>query len=387
MPWKAARDARMTALVAPKLCQFEDTGMRSKIEKVWSSIREYMNIALDPDIARIENHNSIKLILLIGLIASLMRIGLEKLLYEQPTYESMIGCGLFAFFLAFSFMNWPVLKNSATLTMEIVIFGMLVAIAFADYHPGVKGAAVDFLILLVVLPPMIFEKPWKLLIMILAAGVIAFVFCLQITDEVIRNHDIIRIVIVTFISGVFTSYFSHARIRSVHMRQSTQDVAEHDPLTGLYNRGGGTMLIRGCVQRRESGTFMIIDIDDFKLVNDNYGHQKGDDILKEVAATLQASFKKPDIVMRMGGDEFIIYAPGMVDYKVSCRRLEQLNEAIRSIMVDKKSGSYVTVSIGGAINDGSYPDYETLYKAADQYLYQTKAKGKDGYSLLGTSYR
>ena len=357
------------------------------IKKVWSNIRDYMNIALDPDIARIENHRSLKLILLVGLIAALMRVGLERILYGRPTYESVIGSGLFAFFLAFSFMNWSALRNIVTLTMEIVILGMLILIAFADYRPGVKEAAFLFLILLVVFPPMIFEKPWKLLLMILAAAVCAFVFNLHIEEEAIRSQNIIRILIVTFVSAVFTSYFSHARIRSVHMRQSTQDVAEHDPLTGIYNRGGGTMLIRGCVQRHESGTFLIIDIDDFKLVNDNYGHQKGDDILKEVAAALQTSFKNSDIVMRMGGDEFIIYAIGMVDYQVSCRRLEQLNEVIRSIMIDKKSGSYVTVSIGGAINDGSYPDYETLYKAADQYLYQTKARGKDGYSLLGTSYR
>lgn len=234
---------------------------------------------------------------------------------------------------------------------------------------------------------MIFDKPWKLLAIVLAAGVCAFAFNLRVYDEATRAHNMIRIVSVTFVAGVFTSYFSHARSRSVHMRKSTQVVAEHDPLTGIFNRGGGSMMIRGCVERHESGTFLIIDIDDFKLVNDHYGHQKGDEILKSVAKTLQTSFKKTDIVMRMGGDEFIIYATGMVDYAVTCRRLEQLNEAIRTIIISKKDGNNVTVSIGGAINDGSYPDYETLYKAADQYLYQAKAKGKDGYALLGTSYK
>jgi diguanylate cyclase (GGDEF)-like protein len=89
----------------------------------------------------------------------------------------------------------------------------------------------------------------------------------------------------------------------------------------------------------------------------------------------------------MGGDEFIIYASGMVDYDVSSRRLEHLNQEIHKVMVSVEDDVYVTVSIGGAINDGSYPSYEDLYKAADRYLYQTKAKGKDGYSLLGTSFK
>lgn len=361
--------------------------MKSWIKKTWNRINVYMNIEPDPDIARDENYKAVKLILLIGLLVALMRAGLEKLLYGHATYEALFGCGIFAFFLAFSYVNWTYLRKTITFTMEMVILFILIVIAFADYYPGVTISAFLFLILLVVLPPMIFDKPWKLLVIVLAAGVCAFAFNSRVLDEAVREHNIIRILSVTFVSGVFTSYFSYARIRSVHMRKSTQVVAEHDPLTGIFNRGGGAMLIRSCVERHESGTFLIIDIDDFKLVNDHYGHQKGDEILKQVAKTLQSSFKKTDIVMRMGGDEFIIYAAGMVDYNVTCRRLEQLNETIRTIMISKKDGSYVTVSIGGAINDGSYPSYEALYKAADQYLYRTKAKGKDGYSLLGTSYR
>jgi diguanylate cyclase (GGDEF)-like protein len=361
--------------------------MSGKMMTVWDSIKSYMNIEPDPDTARFENHKAVKLILLVGLLIALQRAGMEKLLFGKSSTESVIGCGIFAFFLAFSYVNWPFLRKTITGTMEAVILAILILVAFADYYPGVKVSAFLFLIILVVLPPMIFEKPWKLLLIVLAAGIFAFIFNLGVEDEFVRNHNIIRIVCVTFLSAVFTSYFSHARIRSVHMTQSKQVEAEHDPLTGILNRGGGAMMIRGCVERHESGTFLIVDIDDFKLVNDHYGHQKGDDILKEVARTLQSSFKKTDIVMRMGGDEFIIYAIGMVDYAVSCKRLEQLNERIRSIIISKADGSYVTVSIGGAINDGSYPTYEDLYKAADQYLYQTKAKGKDGYSLLGKSFR
>ena len=354
---------------------------------IWSSIKDYLNIEPDPEVAKRENHKAVKLILTAGLLNSLLLIALEKALYGHIRSEMFIGCGLFAFLLAFSFMNWYVLKNHITGEMEIFIFVIMVLIAFVDYNPGVKVSAFLFPILLVVLPPMIFEKPWKLLLMVLAASVCALLFNRGVLDDFVRTRNLIEITSVTFLSGVFTCYFSHARCKSVHMRKSTQVVADHDPLTGILNRGGGSMMIRGCVERQESGTFLIIDIDDFKLVNDHYGHQKGDDVLKAVAKTLQTSFKQTDIVMRMGGDEFIIYALGMVDYNVSCKRLDQLCAAIHNIMISKEDGIHVTVSVGGAINDGSYPDYETLYKAADQYLYQAKARGKDGYSLLGTSFK
>lgn len=357
------------------------------IKKTWKRIKAYMNINVDHDIAVAENTKALRLLLLIGLLNSLLQMLLELAVYGKPGYEPILGGAVFLFFLAFSFMNWSDLKNGITTEMEVVILGMLLLIAFIDYLPGTKQSGFLFLILLVLLPSLILDRPWRILVLVLAAGIVAFFLNFRIEEETIRNANIIRIVSVSFLSGVFSSYYSHARIRAVHMRQSTLVVAEHDPLTGIYNRAGGIQLIRDCIQKKESGTFLIIDIDDFKLVNDRYGHQKGDDVLKQVAGILQSSFKQSDIVMRMGGDEFIIYAAGMVDYEVSRKRLEHLNQAIHKVVVDEKSGHYVTVSIGGAINDGSYPTYEALYKASDQYLYQTKAKGKDGYSLLGASYK
>ena len=356
------------------------------MKNVWNRFKAYMNIIADPEIARTENTRTLKTILLIGFLNSLLLIVLEMAVHGQIHYGYLVGSGIFLFFMAFSFMNWPDLKHGITLEMELVILGILLFFAFIDYLPATQQSSFLFLILLVLLPSLIFDRPWKLLLLILSAGLCALIINGRILDEAVRGENIIRIISVTFLAGVFSSYYAYARIRSVHMRQSTQVVAEHDPLTGIYNRAGGIQLIRDCISRQESGTFLIIDIDDFKMVNDQYGHQKGDDVLKEVSAVLQASFKQRDIVMRMGGDEFIVYASGMVDYEVSRKRLAQLNEAIHHVIVSEQDGVHVTVSIGGAINDGSYPTYESLYKTADQYLYQTKARGKDGYSLLGTSY-
>ena len=357
------------------------------MKTIWNRIIGFLNIEPDPEIARAENFKTAKLILLIGLLGGLLRIALERILYGQPLYEAMIFCGVFGFLLIFCSVNWYDLKRFSTALVKMAILCILLAVAFFDYYPSVSVSAFLFLLLLVILPPMVFDKPWKLLAIVLAAGMIALVFNRMVLDEAVRTQNILRIILVTFLSSVFTGYFSFSRIRSLQMRQSTQVEAEHDPLTGLYNRGGGVMLIRRCVERHESGAFLIIDIDDFKMVNDQYGHQMGDEVLKEVSKILHSSFMKSDIVMRMGGDEFAVYAVGMVDYTVSCRRLDELSRAIRTIMISRKDGRYVTVSIGGAINDGSYPDYESLYTAADQYLYRTKARGKDGYSLLGTSYK
>lgn len=357
------------------------------MKKLWNQFIEYMNIGVDWDIAKTENTKALKIILLVGLLNSLFLIILNKIVIGRLAYEAIIGGCIFLFFLAFSRINWSGLEHAITLELELVILILMIPIAIVEYLPESKQCAFMYLILLVLLPALILDRPWHLIAMILLSSIFALSRNATIVDESVRQLNIVRIISVTFLSCVFTAHYSHSRIKAFHMRHSTQEVAEHDPLTGIYNRAGGIQLIRSSIDRQESGTFLIIDIDDFKLVNDRYGHQKGDEVLKQVAAILQSSFKKNDIVMRMGGDEFIIYAIGMVDYEVSRKRLEVLNQAIHTIVVDEKDGHYVTVSIGGAINDGSYPTYDSLYKASDQYLYQTKAKGKDGYSLLGTSYK
>ena len=354
---------------------------------LWKRVREYLNIEADREIAQAKNTDALRVILLAGLLNSLLLLVLEMAVYGQVRPEVIIGGCVFLFFLAFSFMNWPDLKYGITLEMELVIMGMLALIAFVEYMPNVSQSGFLFLILLVLFPSLIFDQPWRILLMVVLEGAFALLMNHRVVDEHVHEQNIVRIVSVTFLAAVFSVYYAHARIRAVQMRKSTQVVAEHDPLTGIYNRAGGTQLIRECIEKHESGTFLIIDIDDFKHVNDRYGHQKGDEVLRQVARVLQSSFKQTDIVMRMGGDEFIIYAAGMVDYEVSRRRLEHLNQAIHKVMVSEKDGVYVTVSVGGAINDGSYPTYESLYKVSDQYLYQTKAKGKDGFSLLGTSYK
>jgi diguanylate cyclase (GGDEF)-like protein len=90
--------------------------------------------------------------------------------------------------------------------------------------------------------------------------------------------------------------------------------------------------------------------------------------------------------MRMGGDEFIVYSIGMVDYKVCQNRLGQLVERMHSIKFGETDGQYVTVSIGAVINDGTYPTYESLYQVADGLLYTTKERGKDGFTVNSKSY-
>ena len=165
------------------------------------------------------------------------------------------------------------------------------------------------------------------------------------------------------------------------------DKADHDALTGVYNRRGGEHLISNYVANGVTGAFMLVDIDDFKYINDHYGHAAGDETLKQIASCLQENFRETDVVMRMGGDEFIVYAVGMADLNHVVSRLENTKASLHQIHPDPTGAGHVSASIGCVINLGSYPDYDTLSAAADKLLYLVKEEGKDNFKCSAIEYK
>ncbi|MEG1847550.1 MAG: GGDEF domain-containing protein, partial [Lachnospiraceae bacterium] len=120
----------------------------------------------------------------------------------------------------------------------------------------------------------------------------------------------------------------------------------------------------------------LIDIDNFKKINDTMGHAFGDEVLKTIGAKLKMEFRKSDICGRVGGDEMLIFLKDIEDGRLQC-------EAERVIAIYKNFGvgEYVkytvTASIGAAVYSRDGKTFEELYKAADQALYRAKRNGKN----------
>src|SRR5262249_35032879 len=153
-----------------------------------------------------------------------------------------------------------------------------------------------------------------------------------------------------------------------------------DALTGLYNRGFFLTQIRSLATRSaEAGiglAVLMLDVDHFKLVNDRYGHQVGDSVLKEVAAALRESTRAEDLVARYGGEEFVLALPVSEPDRAS-ERAEQIrrNVAQRWIEVDDER-IHVTASVGLAFCfPGRTRNELALIRMADQALYRAKADG------------
>jgi len=149
--------------------------------------------------------------------------------------------------------------------------------------------------------------------------------------------------------------------------------ANNDPLTGLLNRAGGHAVFSQLQKQKIPYTMMMLDIDHFKKINDNYGHDVGDIAIKFLSTTIQDSLRNNDFAIRWGGEEFIIVFPIELDSGIAIA--ERLCKSIR------ESGPIdiipnMTVSIGVDFNDG-IQDPEISIKNADQALYYSKENGRD----------
>lgn len=156
--------------------------------------------------------------------------------------------------------------------------------------------------------------------------------------------------------------------------------ASKDHLTQLLNRSAiETGIDRVITSQNKSCVMFLFDRDNFKAINDNFGHPEGDELLKETAAILNSEFRNVDLVGRLGGDEFMAFAFGLESREVMARKAESLLEKLRK-HYDHESGTITTsISIGIAVFPGDGETYVDLYKRADQALYAAKRKGKDTY--------
>ena len=152
----------------------------------------------------------------------------------------------------------------------------------------------------------------------------------------------------------------------------------YDALTGLLNKAYLVKYIRNQLQRT-NGTLLVVDLDNFKKVNDNYGHDCGDIVLVHVANILQNCFRKTDCIGRFGGDEFVIYIDTILTDELIHTKVQEVIRQV-SALAEQYPLSNLSVSIGGCCCKKG-DKYSDVFQRADQALYEVKTTGKCGFVM------
>jgi diguanylate cyclase (GGDEF)-like protein len=185
---------------------------------------------------------------------------------------------------------------------------------------------------------------------------------------------------------LFSVELSNAQSAIVAKLGEARRQAMFDPLTRLWNRRGGIDLLEKALEEalKHDHTLglCLADVDNFKRVNDEHGHQVGDQVLSRVASTIVGSVRPQDLVCRYGGEEFLVILHD-VDEKVCVEIAERVCDGIRSLPVRTRTATVqVTLSIGVAMrNRGDGITTHGLIEKADQALYSSKRAGRDRVSI------
>ncbi|WP_158541089.1 sensor domain-containing diguanylate cyclase [Sporosarcina sp. BI001-red] len=157
------------------------------------------------------------------------------------------------------------------------------------------------------------------------------------------------------------------------LREKLQNLANKDQMTGLYARGYLDRHMLSAFKKGIGGAFLLLDVDDFKQVNDQFGHAVGDSVLKQTAELLRSSITDQDIAGRWGGEEFAVYLPGatLLEGKRLAKQL--------LLEMPRITQPSVTVSIGVSVWEPSTKEetYQQLFQNTDEALYSAKSGGKN----------
>lgn len=160
-------------------------------------------------------------------------------------------------------------------------------------------------------------------------------------------------------------------------REHLEHEAKHDSLTGLANRYAIRNEIQDLISAtstEERGTLLYLDLDDFKPINDEYGHTVGDQVLIRTAKMLQKIVRDQDIVGRMGGDEFVILLTEVDEPSIARTIAERLHEKLRTRLHIREHEVDVSVSIGGTLHVSTCESVEEALHIADLAMYEAKDK-------------
>lgn len=159
--------------------------------------------------------------------------------------------------------------------------------------------------------------------------------------------------------------------------------AEYDSLTGILNRRAFDQICHASAEKQQPIALLLIDMDNFKAINDNYGHSGGDTALQELSRLLLETFRTDDYVARIGGDEFAAILPYCLPQAANIikQKILGVNEKLVTIKDNIKP---VSISVGVAFSSTGYS--EDLFKKADKALYIVKEKGKRGCEIYEENY-
>lgn len=200
------------------------------------------------------------------------------------------------------------------------------------------------------------------------------------------RNAIVQVIILTAVFGGIVLVINIVAVATNRENEASLEAkADTDLLTDLYNKAATERKIREYIgaHPNEQALMFVLDIDNFKKINDTMGHAFGDEVLRAVGTMIKTEFRASDIIGRTGGDEFTIFLKNVKEEEELKKQVERILRFFSNLQVGEYVKYSPNASIGAAVFPRDAGDFENLYKAADAALYVAKKRGKNQLAFYG----
>ena len=240
-------------------------------------------------------------------------------------------------------------------------------------------SATTFCIIMIVAPLLILDRPWHVFSYFTLVVLLFIPMAFHFKSSYLAFTDMVNILCCLFLGTVIHFGIIRTKLREMMQRRYIEKQRDTDNLTGCLTKAAFENQMKQCLKEDENaGVLLVMDVDKFKSINDNYGHTFGDLVLHTFGQNLAGTFPQSSLCGRFGGDEFVVWMPGILTKKEITEHLDELMDRIHSIKTpDGKI--VITSSIGIAECPENGKTYQELFENADAALYTAKNLGRNRY--------
>ena len=293
-----------------------------------------------------------------------------------------LGALIYSLLAIISFL---LLKKDSLIAQLVIYLSMSLLFLFAAFISlnNPEHNATFFIVLLVIAPMFMIDKPYFMTIELGVAATIFIIWMHGVKPYKIWQMDTINTITFALLGSFLNVISNSLRIKEFVLTRQIRIQKDTDEMTGLKNKGSLTREINQYLldPSKDEALLMVLDIDEFKAINDTYGHDIGDSVISQFGHLLSDKFTGDEIVGRFGGDEFILFIKDNSDIDFAIQTAEEiithLSENIRLPNKNEK----ISLCIGMAIYNGKEKNYSELFKKADVALYQAKADSNINYCV------